>query len=143
LVVRGTRVRAEMLVAGTLSLIVRAGAGFNAIDVPAASARGIYVSNCPGRNAVAVAELAFGLILALDRRIPDNVAELRAGRWNKQEFSRSRGLCGRTLGLLGAGSIAQEMVRRAAGFGMNVVMWSRRFDGQDRPLTPADFTGAG
>ena len=72
---------------GTLSLIVRAGAGVNTIDVAAASQRGIYVSNCPGKNAVAVAELAFGLILALDRRVPDNVAELRAGTWNKKEFS--------------------------------------------------------
>ena len=80
LVVRGTRVTADILTAGALSLIVRAGAGYNTIDVAAASARGIYVSNCPGKNAVAVAELAFGLILALDRRIPDNVADLRAGK---------------------------------------------------------------
>jgi D-3-phosphoglycerate dehydrogenase len=79
LVVRGTKVTEPMLDAGRLSLIVRAGAGYNTIDVAAASRRGIYVSNCPGKNAIAVAELAFGLILALDRRIPDNVAELRAG----------------------------------------------------------------
>src|SRR5215217_5301771 len=82
LVVRSTRVTAAMLDAGRLSLIVRAGAGYNTIDVAAASSRGIYVSNCPGKNAIAVAELAFGLIVSLDRRIPDNVAELRAGRWN-------------------------------------------------------------
>ena len=79
LVVRGTPVTAPMLEAGALSLVVRAGAGYNTIDVAAASTRGIYVSNCPGKNAIAVAELAFALILALDRRIPDNVAELRAG----------------------------------------------------------------
>ena len=79
LVVRGTKVTAPMLDAGRLSLIVRAGAGYNTIDVAAASTRGIYVSNCPGKNAIAVAELAFGLMLSLDRRIPDNVAELRAG----------------------------------------------------------------
>jgi D-3-phosphoglycerate dehydrogenase len=120
-----------MLDAGRLSLIVRAGAGYNTIDVAAASRRGIYVANCPGKNAIAVAELAFGLLLSIDRRIPDNVAELRAGKWNKKEYSKARGLYGRTLVLLGVGSIGQEMIRRAAGFGMNVVIWSRRFDGQD------------
>ena len=135
LVVRGTKVTTAMLDAGRLSLIVRAGAGYNTIDVAGASTRGIYVSNCPGKNAIAVAELAFGLILALDRRIPDNVAELRGGTWNKKEYSKAQGLYGRTLALLGVGSIGQEMIRRAAGFGMNVVIWSRRFDGQNRPLS--------
>ena len=134
LVVRGTRVTSDVLDAGQLSLIVRAGAGYNTIDVAAASARGIYVSNCPGKNAIAVAELAFALILALDRRVPDNVAELRAGRWNKKEFSKAQGLYGRTLGLLGVGSIGQEVIRRAAGFGMNFVVWSRRCDGANRPM---------
>ena len=110
-----------MMDAGPLALIVRAGAGYNTIDVKAASARGIYVSNCPGRNAVAVAELAFGLMLALDRRIPDNVADLRAGRWNKKEYSKATGLKGRTLGLLGFGSIGQEVARRAQAFGMHLV----------------------
>ena len=127
LVVRSTRVDAAALDAGRLALVVRAGAGYNTIDVAAASARGIYVSNCPGKNAVAVAELAFGLILALDRRIADNAADLRAGRWNKQQYGRARGLHGRTLGLLGFGSIAQEVARRAQAFGLHLVIWSRRF----------------
>src|SRR2546422_3230398 len=127
LVVRSTKVTEPMLDAGRLSLVVRAGAGVNTIDVVAASRRGIYVSNCPGKNAIAVAELAFGLILALDRRIPDNVTDLRAGRWNKKEYSQARGLYGRTLGLIGFGSIGQEMARRARGFGMPVLAWSRRF----------------
>jgi D-3-phosphoglycerate dehydrogenase len=126
LIVRGTPVTAAMLDASPLSLVVRAGAGYNTIDVAAASSRGIYVSNCPGRNAVAVAELAFGLILALDRRIPDNVRDLRAGIWNKKEYSKAAGLFGRTLGLLGYGHIGQEMARRAHAFGMPVVVWSRR-----------------
>jgi D-3-phosphoglycerate dehydrogenase / 2-oxoglutarate reductase len=138
LVVRSTKVTAAMLDAGRLALIVRAGAGYNTIDVAAASTRGIYVSNCPGKNAIAVAELAFGLILAIDRRIPDNVAELRAGRWNKKEYAKAAGLFGRTLALVGAGAIGREMIRRAAGFGLNVVLWSRRFDGQDRPMTDAE-----
>ena len=143
LVVRGTRVTGPMLDSGRLSLIVRAGAGYNTIDVAGASTRGIYVSNCPGKNAIAVAELAFALILALDRRVPDNVAELRAGKWNKKEFSKAAGLYGRTLGLLGAGNIGQEMIRRAAGFGMNVVLWSRRYDGANRPLTEQDARDLG
>jgi D-3-phosphoglycerate dehydrogenase len=128
LIVRSTKVGAAMMDAGALALIVRAGAGYDTIDVAAASARGIYVSNCPGKNAIAVAELVLGLVLALDRRIPDNVAELRAGRWDKKEFSKARGLHGRTLGLLGFGNIAQEVARRAQAFGMEIVIWARRFD---------------
>jgi D-3-phosphoglycerate dehydrogenase len=143
LVVRSTKVTDAMLDAGRLALVVRAGAGYNTIDVAAASKRGIYVSNCPGKNAIAVAELALGLILAIDRRIPDNVAELRAGRWNKKEFSKARGLHGRTLAVLGIGSIAQEVVKRAAAFGLDVVIWSRRFDGQDRALAPAEAAELG
>lgn len=125
LIVRGTKVSEQMLTAGSLKLIVRAGAGYNTIDVAAASRRGIYVSNCPGKNSIAVAELAFALILALDRRIADNVIALRAGEWNKKEFSRARGLFGRTLGLVGLGKIGQEMIPRAKAFGMPVVAWSR------------------
>jgi D-3-phosphoglycerate dehydrogenase len=98
LVVRSTKVPEAVLAAGALKLVVRAGAGYNTIDVAAASRRGIYVSNCPGKNSVAVAELAFGLILALDRQIPDNVIALRQGKWNKSGFSKARGLAGRTLG---------------------------------------------
>jgi D-3-phosphoglycerate dehydrogenase len=127
LVVRSTAVTGPMLESGTLSLVVRAGAGYNTIDVATASRRGIYVSNCPGKNSIAVAELAFALLLAVDRRVPDNVAELRAGKWNKKEFSKARGLFGRTLGLLGYGNIGQEMAKRAHAFGMPIVVWSRRF----------------
>jgi D-3-phosphoglycerate dehydrogenase len=125
LVVRSTTVTATTLGAGRLSLVVRAGAGYDTIDVPAASARGIYVSNCPGKNAVAVAELTFALILALDRRIPANVADLKAGRWNKAEYSRAPGLFGRTLGLVGLGRIGLEVLGRARAFGMPVVASSR------------------
>jgi D-3-phosphoglycerate dehydrogenase / 2-oxoglutarate reductase len=124
LVVRSTKVKEPMLEAGSLSLIVRAGAGYDTIDVAGASRRGIYVSNCPGKNSVAVAELAFGMMLALDRRIPDNVADLRAGKWNKKEFSKSKGILGKTLGLLGFGKIGQEMAKRAQAFGMNLAVWS-------------------
>jgi D-3-phosphoglycerate dehydrogenase len=125
LIVRGTKVTEPMLAAGPLKLVVRAGAGYNTIDVAAASRRGIYVANCPGKNSIAVAELAFALILALDRRVADNVIALRAGQWNKKEFSKARGLFGRTLGLVGVGKIGQEMISRAKAFGLNVVAWSR------------------
>ena len=125
LVVRGTKVTEPMLAAGQIKLVVRAGAGFNTIDVAAASRRGIYVSNCPGKNSIAVAELAFALMLALDRRIADNVIALRRGEWNKKEFSKARGLFGRTLGLVGVGKIGAEMIPRAQAFGMPVIAWSR------------------
>ncbi|HXD34294.1 MAG TPA: 3-phosphoglycerate dehydrogenase family protein [Pyrinomonadaceae bacterium] len=125
LVVRSTKVTEPMLDAGPVKLVVRAGAGYNTIDVTAASKRGIYVSNCPGKNSIAVAELAFALILALDRRVVDNVITMRRGEWNKKEFSKARGLFGRTLGLIGVGKIGQEMIPRARAFGMPVVAWSR------------------
>lgn len=125
LVVRSTKVTEPMLDAGALKLVVRAGAGYNTIDVAAASRRGIYVSNCPGKNSIAVAELAFALILALDRRVADNVISLRRGEWNKKEFAKARGLYGRKLGLIGVGQIGQEMIPRARAFGMPVVAWSR------------------
>ena len=143
LVVRSTKVNEAALSAGRLALVVRAGAGYNTIDVAAASRRGIYVSNCPGKNSIAVAELTMALILALDRRLPDNVAELRAGRWNKKEYAKARGLCGQTLGLLGAGSIAREVIRRALAFGLDVVLWSRRFAGEDRPLAKEEAQALG
>jgi D-3-phosphoglycerate dehydrogenase len=127
LVVRSTKVTEAALNAGALKLVVRAGAGYNTIDVAAASRRGIYVSNCPGKNSIAVAELAFALILALDRRIADNVISLREGHWNKAEYSKARGLFGRTLGLIGLGQIGREMIPRAKGFGMPVAAWSRSF----------------
>ena len=130
LVVRSTKVTRPMFEAGRLSLVIRAGAGYNTIDVEAASDRGIYVANCPGKNSIAVAELAFALILALDRRVVANAVDLTKGVWNKKEYSKAQGLFGRTLGLIGVGGIGREMVPRARGFGMPVVAWSRS-------LTPA------
>jgi D-3-phosphoglycerate dehydrogenase len=126
LVVRSTEVNAAAIeAADALTLIVRAGAGVNTIDRVAASRRGIFVANCPGKNAVAVAELAFGLVLAIDRRLPEQVAELRAGRWNKKEYGKADGLLGKTLGLVGFGAIAREVARRAQAFGLTVLAWSR------------------
>lgn len=129
LVVRSKQVPADVFeAAAALSLVVRAGAGVNTIDVASASRRGVFVANCPGQNSIAVAELAIGLLVALDRRIPDNVAQLKAGKWNKKEFSEAQGLYGRTLGVAGVGSIGREVVRRAQALGMRVVAWSRSLD---------------
>ena len=126
LIVRSTKVTAEVVAATEeLSLIIRAGAGYNTIDVAAASGRGVAVANCPGKNAVAVAELTLGLILALDRRIVDNVTDLRNGQWNKKEYSSARGLKGRTLGVIGTGEIGRSVIRRALAFDMKVIAYSR------------------
>ena len=137
LVVRSTDVTASAIEnAKQLNLIVRAGASYNTIDVRAASKRGIYVANCPGKNAAAVAELVYGLILALDRRIPDAVASLRAGKWERQEYSKAEGIHGKTLGIVGLGAIGREVAQRARCFGLNVVAWSRS-------LTPLRATELG
>lgn len=126
LVVRGTPVDARAMTAGqALNLIVRAGAGVANIDVKTASERGIYVADCPGKNASGVAELTLTLIGCLDRRIPDAVASLRAGRWEKEEFARASGLRGRTLGLAGFGHVGRAVARMARALGMEVLAWSR------------------
>ncbi|PEN15005.1 hydroxyacid dehydrogenase [Longibacter salinarum] len=126
LIVRSTKVTPEALDASpALSLIVRAGAGYDTIDVEGASARGIYVANCPGKNSVAVAELTIGLIVSIDRRIPDNVADARDGKWNKKTYAKAEGLKGQTIGVVGLGNIGEEVVRRAQAFDLDVVAWSR------------------
>jgi D-3-phosphoglycerate dehydrogenase len=126
LIVRSTTVtRSAVESAAKLSLIIRAGAGYDNIDAAAASGRGVFVANCPGKNSIAVAELAWGLILSCDRRVPDQTADLRAGKWNKKEYSKSAGLFGRTLGIVGLGPIGREIAQRGKAFGMNVVAWSR------------------
>jgi len=130
LVVRSTRVEAYHM-NDSLKIIVRAGAGVNTIDVAAAKAKNIRVSNCPGKNANAVAELTFGLILSLDRRIPDNVIALREGKWNKKEFSQARGLYGRTLGVIGFGNVGQLVAKLGQCFGMKVLVFSRHLSDEE------------
>jgi D-3-phosphoglycerate dehydrogenase len=126
LVVRSTEVTSQAIEAGRqLNLIIRAGAGVSNIDVAAASARGIYVATCPGKNAIAVAELAMGMILAIDRRIVDATNDLRAGRWETSKYAHARGVFGRRMGIAGLGAVGREMVGRARAFGLDVVAWSR------------------
>jgi len=122
LVVRSTKVPAAVIEkAPNLRLIVRAGSGVDTIDVPAATRQGVRVCNCPGQNSVAVAELTIGLMIALDRRIVDETDDLRRRVWNKKEYSKARGLKGRTLGIVGLGRIGQEVARRAAAFEMRLL----------------------
>ena len=124
LVVRSTKVPAEVLEAGkaaALEVVIRAGAGYDTIDTAAAKAQGVNVCNCPGKNSVAVAELAMGLMLSLDRAIPDNVLDLRNGVWNKKGYSKARGLKGRTLGIVGLGRIGYEIAKRAKAFDMELI----------------------
>jgi len=122
LIVRSTKVPAAVIDAGKqLKLIIRAGAGTNTIDVKHAAEKNVAVCNCPGTNSVAVAELTFGLILALDRRICHNTQDLRNGVWNKGEYGKAKGIFGRTIGIIGLGAIGQEVAKRAQAFGMKVV----------------------
>lgn len=137
LVVRSTKVTAaDIAAAPSLALVIRAGSGVNTIDLAAASERGVYVTNCPGKNATAVAELAMGHLLNLDRRISDNVASLRAGKWDKKGLGTGRGLRTRTLAVIGLGQIGGEVARLAQAFGMKVVASSYE-------LTPEDAAARG
>ncbi len=129
LIVRSTKVKAETIEsAPSLSMIIRAGAGVNTIDLEKASIRGIHVANCPGKNTDAVAELAIGFLIACDRRIVDATVDLRNGKWRKKEYGKARGLKGRTLGIIGLGSIGKAVASRAQGLEMNVVAWSRNLN---------------
>lgn len=133
LVVRSTRVTAAVFgAADTLRLVIRAGSGVNTIDCAAAADRGIHISNVPGRNAVAVAELALGLLLSLDRNIPDNVADIRAGRWNKTRYTRARGIFGRRIAVVGLGQVGLAFAERVAAFGAEVFAVAK--PGRSRPV---------
>jgi D-3-phosphoglycerate dehydrogenase / 2-oxoglutarate reductase len=137
LIVRSTEVTAKAIENATaLNLIVRAGASYATIDTRAASRRGIYVANCPGKNAAAVAELVFGLLVSVDRRIVDGMLALRSGEWLRAEYGKAEGLYGKTLGIAGLGAIGREVAVRAKAFGMHVVAFSKS-------LTPARATDLG
>lgn len=146
LVVRSTKVPAptiakSMWPGGKLKAIIRAGAGVDNIDSKAATEAGIRVCNCPGMNAVAVAELTMGLLLACDRRIPDQTLDARAGKWNKKEYSKAKGLKGMTLGVVGCGAIGMNVIRRAVAFDMHVVAWSRSITPEMTRQLGAEFGG--
>lgn len=121
IIVRSTKVNAAAIEGSEkLKFVIRAGAGYNNINCEAADKKGVAVANCPGKNSIAVAELAMGLIVSLDRRIPDNVSEFKKGVWNKNEYSKADGLYGKRLGLIGVGNIGKEVAKRALAFGIEV-----------------------
>lgn len=137
LIVRSTKVRAQDIDAGSsLKMVIRAGSGYNTIATDYAATKGVAVTNCPGMNAIAVAELAMGMILALDRHLVEGAQESRAGKWDKARFGKANGIFGRTLGLVGAGQIGAELTRRALAFGMKVRIY-------DPYLAPEKITAMG
>ena len=122
LIVRSTKVTTATLdAADSLGLIVRAGAGTNTIDTERAAALGVYVCNVPGKNALAVAELTIGLLIAIDRHIAAGTADLRRGVWNKKTYAKANGLFGRRMGIIGVGDIGIATAARAWAFGIDVV----------------------
>jgi D-3-phosphoglycerate dehydrogenase / 2-oxoglutarate reductase len=140
LLVRSTRVNAKALAASDrLALVVRAGPSTDSVDVHEASRRGIFVASTPGKNAIAVAELVWGLILACDRRIPDQVEDLRKGQWNRTEYAKASGLWGRTLGIVGFGQVGREVAARGKAFGMRVVAWSRNLTEEAADRAGVDY----
>lgn len=144
LVVRSSKVPAAVVSHAGVSgvkLIIRAGAGVDNIDMPSAKAANIAVANCPGMNAVAVAELTMGLLLCVDRRITDQTNAARSGQWNKKEFGKAKGLKGLTLGVVGAGAIGRAVIKRARAFEMRVVVWSRSMTREHAADLGAEFGG--
>lgn len=120
-VVRSTKLSKPAVVASpSLGIVVRAGAGTDNIDKIAASAAGVYVCNVPGKNAIAVAELAMGLLLAIDRHIALGMADLAEGHWNKGRYSKADGVFGKTLAIVGLGEIGFALAERAQAFGLSV-----------------------
>lgn len=124
LIVRGqTRVTPAVFEAATrLKVIGRAGVGVDNIDLEAAKKHNVTVVNAPTSTTVAVAELAFGLLLAVAREIPRADAGMKQGEWLKKQFEGVE-LNGKTLGIIGFGRIGMEVGKRAAAFGMNVIIY--------------------
>ena len=124
LIVRNqTKVTAELLEAGVrLEVVGRAGVGLDNVDVGAATRHGVLVTSTPDQNAISVAELALGMILALARKLPAADADTRQGNWNRQKFYGTE-LHGKTIGIIGAGKIGFLTARRAQAFGMKVLAY--------------------
>ena len=123
------RIDAELLAAAPrLRVVSTCSVGVDHVDVAAASARGVRVGHTPGVLTDATADLAFALLLAAARRIPEADRTVRAGRWTKAwepDLLLGRELAGATLGIVGLGAIGQAVARRAAGFGMRALGWTR------------------
>jgi D-3-phosphoglycerate dehydrogenase / 2-oxoglutarate reductase len=112
--------RNVMEAAPKLRVVGRAGVGVDNVDVEAATQRGVVVMNTPGGNTTSTAELAFSMLMALARKIPQAHASMKAGEWNRKAFSGTE-LFNKTLGILGMGRIGTEVAKRAIAFGMKVL----------------------
>src|SRR6202166_2580276 len=121
LVRSAVKVNAEVLAkAPKLKVIGRAGVGVDNVDLPAATAAGVLVMNTPGGNAVSVGEHTLGLMLAMARSIPQAAVSTKSGHWAGTHYIGTE-LRGKTLGIVGLGSIGQEVVRRAKAFEMKII----------------------
>ena len=114
--------RAVMEAAPALECVGRAGVGVDNIDVEAATERGVIVMNTPSGNTIATAELTFTHLLCCARPVPGAAATMRAGKWDRKNFSGTE-LYGKTLGILGLGRIGTEVAKRALAFGMKVLAY--------------------
>jgi len=103
-----------------LRVVGRAGVGVDNVDLAACTAAGVLVMNTPGGNAISVAEHTLGMMLAMARRIPEATLSTTGGKWEKKKFMGSE-LRGKSLGIVGLGSIGREVVKRARAFEMNVM----------------------
>jgi D-3-phosphoglycerate dehydrogenase len=139
LVVENLRVSPDVIDrAPSLQMIVHAGHGPGDVALEAASSAGIFVTHCPDKSGEAVAEHAFGLLLALDRGVVDHTLALRDGRWQRGDIA-ARGLAGRTLGIVGWGPVGRLVARRAHAFGMRVVAWSAALNTDGPSEVPVEF----
>lgn len=139
LIVGRTRVPPEAIERGQrLQMIVRRGQGVSNIAVEEASAQGVFVAHCPTEEAVAIAELTFGLALALDRDLVTNAVAMRE-RALRERVVRSQGLATRTLGVLNFGPVGRELARRAKAFGMDVLGWAPALDHDEKPVEGVEF----
>src|SRR3990172_1518649 len=123
-IVRGaTKLSADVIeYADRLKVICRAGVGVDNVDVRAASRKGIIVMNTPGGNTTSTAEHTMALIMSLVRNVPQAVAAMRAGRWEKKKFIGTQ-LAGKTLGVVGLGRVGIEVAKRARAFDMKVIVY--------------------
>ena len=132
LVVRSTVVNVSCIEAAkNLKLVIRAGSGFNTICCDECAKKGIAVCNTPGTNSAAVAELTMMHIINCDRQATKQYIRLSEGHWEKNAFSKAKGLNGNTIGVLGRGAIASRVITAAKAFGMKVAQWSGRLTRED------------
>lgn len=129
LVIRsGVKITAEVFdAAPNLLAIARAGVGVDNVDLEAATEHGVIVMNTPGGNTISTAEHTFGLMLALARHLPQGDASLRAGRWDRKNFTGIE-LKGKTLGVVGFGRVGQAIAKRALAFEMRVIAYDPFLD---------------